>query len=69
MKAITLTTTDDRFLVSIDKKYIDKGILLDLIEKIRIEHLANKLDFDESIEVLGEEFKEEWWEKNKDFIL
>jgi len=69
MKAITLTTTDDKFLVSIDKKYIDKSILLDLIEKIRTEHLANKLDIDESIEELGEEFKEDWWKKNKERFL
>ncbi|MCU0326632.1 MAG: hypothetical protein MUF45_15505 [Spirosomaceae bacterium] len=69
MQAIDLQTSNDRFLISIDKKYIDKEFLLDIIDKIRIEYLAHKVDFDESIEDLGEEIKSNWWEQNKSRLL
>lgn len=65
MQAIDLQTTDDRFLISIDKNSIDKEFLLELIEKLRLESLIRKADFDESIEDLGEEIKADWWQKNK----
>ena len=35
MQAIDLQTTEDKFLISIDKDSVDKEFLLDLIEKIR----------------------------------
>lgn len=65
MQTIDLQTTDDKFLISIDKDSIDKEFLLNLIEKIRLESLIRKADFDESIEDLGEEIKTDWWQKNK----
>lgn len=65
MQAIDLQTTDGRFLISIDKDLVDKEFLLDLIEKIRLESLVRRADFDESIEDLGEEIKADWWRKNK----
>lgn len=65
MQIIDLQTTDDKFLISIDKNSIDKEFLLELIEKIRLESLIRKADFDESIEDLGEEIKADWWKKNK----
>lgn len=69
MRAIDLQTTDDRFLISIDKDLVDKEFLVNLIEKIRLEYLVRKVDFDERIEDLGEEIKAEWWAKNKDRFI
>lgn len=65
MQTIDLQTTDDKFLISIDKDSVDKEFLLNLIEKIRLESLIRKADFDESIEDLSEEIKADWWKKNK----
>lgn len=65
MQAIDLQTTDDKFLISIDKNLVDKEFLLEMIEKIRLESLVRKADFDESVEDLGEEIKADWWAKNK----
>ena len=69
MKAINLEANDTAYLLSIDKNAIDKEVLLDLIERIRLEYLIKKADFDESIEELGEEIKAEWWAKNKQRLL
>lgn len=69
MQAIDLQTTEDKFLISIDKNSVDKEFLLGLIEKIRLETLVRKADFDESVEDLGEEIKAVWWKKNKDRFI
>lgn len=69
MDAITLETQDDRFIISIDRDYLDKETLTRLIDQIKIEHLVQKADFDESIEELGSKIKADWWEKNKDRFL
>jgi len=66
---ITLNTKDNRFLISIDKEFIDKKFLLNLMNHIRLEYLAKKVDFDESIEVLAEEIKDTWWNENKKRLL
>lgn len=65
MQAIDFQITGDKFLISIDKNLVDKEFLISLIEKIRLEYLARKVDFDESIEDLAEEIKADWWQKNK----
>ena len=65
MQVIDLQTASDKFLISIDKRLVGKELLLNLVEKIRLEYLAQKVDFDESVEELGEEIKDDWWQKNK----
>jgi hypothetical protein len=65
MKGIELDTQNDKYLISIDKSMFDKEWLVKLLENLRVEELARKFDFDESIETLGEEIKANWWEKNK----
>lgn len=68
-QALKLQSTDDHFLISIDKSFIEKDFIMRLMNRIRIEYLAKKVDFDESIESLGEEIKENWWNKNKERLL
>lgn len=69
MQAIDLQTTNDKFLISIDKNLVDKELLLNLIEKIHLESLVRKVNFDESLENLGEEIKVDWWKRNKDRFI
>lgn len=65
MTGIQLNTQNDKYLISIDKSLFDKEWLVKLLENLRVEELARKFDFDESIETLGEEIKADWWAKNK----
>lgn len=66
---INLQSTAENFIISIDKNFMDKVFLMKLLDKIRIEYLAQKIAFDDSIEDLGEEIKQDWWEKNKARLL
>ena len=65
MRTVTVESSEDRFIISIDKKSINKDMLLQLIDNLRLEFLAEKVDFGEEIEELGEEIKENWWKENK----
>jgi hypothetical protein len=69
MKAITLENTVDKYIISIDKNALDENTTFQIIEQTRIEQLAQKIDFGEDIEALGEEIKAKWWQKNKARLL
>lgn len=69
MRTVTVESSGDRFIISIDKKSIDKDLLLQLIDNLRLESLADKVDFSEEIEELGEEIKKNWWKENKDRFI
>ncbi|MBL8205688.1 MAG: hypothetical protein JNM09_15745 [Blastocatellia bacterium] len=69
MQAINVETTADRFLISIDKNLMTKEMLLRLLNQLRLESLAQRVDFDESVEDLGEEIKDSWWQQNKARLL
>lgn len=59
------SSTDDKYIISIDRKYLKKDAFVELLQKIRLELLIQEAGFDEGIEELGEEIKADWWEKNK----
>jgi len=69
MRTVTLDSSDDRFIISIDKRSINKDALLQFLENLRLEALADKVDFGEEIEDLGEEIKGDWWQTNKDRFI
>jgi len=66
MKSISIDTLEDKFVVSIDKKMINKDQLLQFVDNLRVEFLAKEANFDDDIEIIGEELKQSWWEHNKD---
>lgn len=69
MTGIQLNTQNDKYLISIDKSLFDKEWLVKLLESLRVEELARKFNFDDSIETLGEEIKADWWAKNKNRFI
>lgn len=69
MQAINVETTADRFLISLDRNLYTKEMLLRVLNQFRLESLAHQVDFDQSIEELGEEIKDSWWEQNKERLL
>jgi len=66
MKLISVDSSEDRFIVSIDKNLINKEQLLQFIDNLRIEFLAQNVGFTDDIEIIGEEIKQTWWDNNKD---
>lgn len=69
MKSISVDTLEDKFVVSIDKKMINKEQLLQFIDNLRVEFLVKEAKFDDDIEIIGEELKQAWWDKNKNRFI
>jgi len=69
MRTVTLDSSDDRFIISIDTRSINKDALLQFLENLRLEALADKVDFGVEIEDLGEEIKGDWCQTNKDRFI
>lgn len=65
MQAIEVKSTDDKVIITIDKKAIDIDFLTHLLNKFRVEQLIEKANFDEEILKLSKEIKRDWWKKNK----
>ena len=65
MTSIHPDTQEDKYLISLDKASFDKEWLMSLLERLRMEELARKFNFDEDIEQLGEDIKNDWRNKNK----
>lgn len=69
MSAIKLENKEDKFLISIDKGSIDEDVLTRIIDRIRLEQLAQEVGIEDDLEELGREIKAEWWQENKERLL
>ena len=65
MQAITIHSNKDQYIINIDKKRFDQDTLLKMMEWLRLEELAMKMNTDETILDISEEIKSDWWERNK----
>jgi hypothetical protein len=69
MEALKLDSNDTHFVLHIDKKYISQAYLLHLMERLRVEQLAQEVGGEGEVENLAEEVSASWWEKNKTRLL
>jgi hypothetical protein len=69
MGALEIKSTKDRMIISIDKSSIDSDYIIELMERLKVETLAKKVDFDKRILKLADEIKKKWWKENKDKFL
>jgi hypothetical protein len=69
MEAVEVTSLKDRMVISIDKSLVSKEYLLNLLNRLYLEGLAKKADFDEEVLEVSEEIKSNWWKENKERFL
>lgn len=69
MKPITVKTEKDKFVISVDRSAVNESVLINLVDQLQMEYLAQKANIDPSVIDFGEELKQSWWDKNKDRIL
>ena len=65
MTALRIQQNEDSIQVTLDKKYFSEEELLQVLNFLNIEILAKKVGFQEDLENLGEEIKQNWWTANK----
>ncbi|MDZ7318428.1 MAG: hypothetical protein ONB11_04690 [candidate division KSB1 bacterium] len=66
MEAIQIKSTNGDLTIKIDKSKIDLDVILEFLDRLRVEFLAQKIDFDKEILKISDEIKENWWSRNKE---
>jgi hypothetical protein len=69
MTAFLIQHTPESLHLTLDKNYFKEEELLQIMNYLKVEFLARKIDFDQDIEDLGEEIKQGWWEANKNRFI
>ena len=65
MSAISINNNDDKIFISLDKNTFSESFVRNLLNRLRAEELTKELDINENIKDLGDEIKQEWWNRNK----
>ena len=65
MKGLNIQSESDQIIITISKNKFDENYLLKMIERMNIEYLAKKADFDERVLDIAEEINENWWKENE----
>ncbi len=69
MNGLTIESTEQKLVLSIDKKNFSESVLLTILKVARLEFLIEKAGFSESLMQLDDEMKEKWWAENSETIL
>ena len=69
MDAFVVSHTGDKIQVTLDARHFKEDAVKRLLNRLYIEYLAERVNFGEDIEALGEEIKRDWWEQNKERVL
>lgn len=69
MEAFVVSRSGDKIQVTLNARHFREDAITRLLNRLYIEYLAERVNFGEDIEALGEEIKRDWWEQNKERIL
>ena len=69
MEAFNIQSNDKELIIRMNKSEIPTEILLKIIQRLRIEYLAQKAAIQQDLSHLAEEIDETWWKKNGDDFL
>lgn len=70
MENILFEEKDNKYIISVDKNSVEVETIHDFVNQLRFEQLSKKAEYNEDeLLALSEEIKQNWWEKNKWWIL
>ena len=69
MEVVEIKKEAGRYIFSIDESQMDRLSLEKILNRIWMQYLVEKAQFDQSVLELGAEMKSDWWQKNKTDIL
>lgn len=65
MQAVNIRSDQDQYIININKNLFDKEVIVKILEWLRLEELAGKMNTGDDILEIDEEIKQDWWERNK----
>lgn len=66
MQAISIRSEQDQYIINIDKKLFDTETIIRMVEWLRLEGLASRMNTGDEILEIDEDIKKDWWERNRD---
>ena len=69
MENFTIQSVGNQAIITVDLSFVNIESLNRLFERLRIEQLIQKADFDDQITDIGREIKQGWWQENRDSYL
>jgi len=69
MEVFEVKSTKDKLIITIDRSAVSPEFVTNLLDRLRVEQLVQKAEFDEGVLELSEKIKKEWWAKNKKRFL
>ena len=69
MAGLNIQTENDQIIIQLSKDCFDENYILNLLERINIEYLAKKANFNDKVFDVAKEINEKWWMENKDAFL
>jgi len=69
MEVFEVESKKNKLIITIDKSSVNAAFLSGILNRLRIEQLIKKAEFDEGILELSRKIKRDWWAKNKKKFL
>ena len=65
MDAIQVSSTADKYVITIAKDALDQSQIMEVLQWFRLKYLIQKADFQDDVVQTGNEIVADWWEQNK----
>lgn len=69
MEVFEVESKKNKLIITIDKSSVNAAFLSGILNRLRIEQLIKKAEFDEGILELSKKIKRDWWARNKNKFL
>lgn len=64
MEAFNIQSNNKELIIRMDKSEIPTETLLKIVQRLRLEYLAQKAGIQEDLSSLAEEIDSQWWKEN-----
>ncbi|MCF8460495.1 MAG: hypothetical protein K9G46_07210 [Flavobacteriales bacterium] len=69
MRNLTIATKGDKMILTLNRKGFDPNYIIALIKRLKLEELAQRSGFSDSVSAIAEDLDQQWWDENAESFL
>lgn len=69
MRNLTIATKGDKMILTLNRKGFDPNYIIALIKRLKLEELAQKSGYTDSMSAIAEDLNQQWWDENAESFL
>lgn len=69
MKNLEIENKGGQMILKLNREAFDESYLISLVNRLQVEELAQKSEFNPDILSIAEQIKQDWWESNGEQFL